>query len=69
MTSHNHPNKKKIATSMEMAAWACIISVLNMQDAVELCLFPVSAMYNTEQQFKPQSGRSGGCFAGYSAEF
>lgn len=54
---------------MEMAAWACIISVLNMQDAVELCLFPVSAMYSTEQQFKPQSGRSGGCFAGYSSEF
>lgn len=68
MTSHNHPNKKKTATSMEIAVWACV-SVLNMQDAVELCLFPVGAMYNTEQQFKPQSGRSGGCFASSSPEF
>lgn len=53
---------------MEMAVWACL-SVLNMQDAVELCFFPVGAMYNTEQQFKPQSGRSGGCFASSSPEF
>uniref|UniRef100_A0A803W1Q8 Centriolar satellite-associated tubulin polyglutamylase complex regulator 1 n=1 Tax=Ficedula albicollis TaxID=59894 RepID=A0A803W1Q8_FICAL len=50
---------------MEMAVWACIISALNMQDAVELCLFAVSAMYNIEQQFKPQSGRSGGCFVSF----
>lgn len=53
---------------MEMAVWACIMSVLNMQDDVELCLL-VNIMYNREQQFKPQSGRSGGCFAGYSPEF
>lgn len=40
-----------------------------MEDAVELCLCAVSVMYNTEQQFKPQSGKSGGCFAVYSPEF
>lgn len=69
MTFHNHPNNKKTATSMEMAVWVCIISVLNTQDAVELCLFPVSTIYTIKQQFKPQSGRSGGCLAGYSPEF
>lgn len=49
MASHNHPDRKKPATYMEMAVCACIISDLNMQDAVVLCLFPAGAVYNTEQ--------------------
>lgn len=37
---------------MEIAVCACIISDLNMQDALALCLhpFPVGVMHNTEQR-------------------
>lgn len=33
---------------MEMVVCACIVSDLNMQDILVLCLFPVGAKYNIE---------------------
>lgn len=49
VASHHHPDRKKPATYVEVAACPCIKADLSMQDATVLCFFPVGAMYNTDQ--------------------